>query len=100
MAINLEYNHHLPWLQGFRGVMLERLEAVTFHSESEQIGDFLKAFKSILLCVHPEHTLGTLVVAHEDGICNYTLESIVVKDKGVRATLRPTVLPGRTLVDL
>jgi hypothetical protein len=45
---NLEYDH-LDWLQGFRGVVLEKLEWALFHTESEQIGDFLGTFENIAL---------------------------------------------------
>jgi len=48
-AIYVEYDDDLSWLQGFRGAALERLEAVTFHSESKKIGDFLGAFESAAL---------------------------------------------------
>jgi len=48
-TINLEYDDHLDWLQGFRGAMVEKLETVHFSSQSEQIGDFLGEFKSVAL---------------------------------------------------
>ena len=55
--IDLEYDHHLNWLQGFLGVALEKLEIVAFHSESEQIGDFLEAFEAVALTTSVQNTL-------------------------------------------
>ena len=48
-SIDLEYDDHLDWLQGFRGSAFERLKTVYFRSESDQIGDFLGEFESVAL---------------------------------------------------
>ena len=56
-VIDLEYDHDLNWLQGFRGATLEKLEEVYFRSESGQIGDFLGAFKSVALTTSVRNTL-------------------------------------------
>ena len=49
IMIDIQYDDHLDWLQGFRGAMLGGLEDFYFHSESEQIGDFLGEFTSMAL---------------------------------------------------
>ena len=59
-TINLEYDDHLDWLQGFRGAMVEKLETVCFASQSEQIGDFLGEFKSAALTTSVPTTLEVL----------------------------------------
>ena len=38
---------HLDWLQGFRGVMLEKLVAIHFASQSGQIREFLGSSKAL-----------------------------------------------------
>ena len=45
--IEVEYDDHFDWLQGFRGAKLEKLKSVSFHSESDQIGDILGAFQDV-----------------------------------------------------
>ena len=58
-ALDLEYEHDLDWLEGFRGATLGNLQAVTFHSKSEHIGDFLQAFESVALTTSAQNTLLT-----------------------------------------
>ena len=55
-AIDVEHDD-LNWLQGFDGATLARLEAVTFRSESEIIGDFLGAFERVALTTSAQNTL-------------------------------------------
>ena len=57
--IDLEYDDHLDWLQGFRGALLTGLENVYFTSQSEQIGDFLDKFTSVALTTSATATLST-----------------------------------------
>ena len=59
-AIDIEYDRHLDWLQGFRGGVLEILEDARFHSESEQLDDFLAAFESVALTTSIQNTLSEL----------------------------------------
>ena len=59
-TIDVEYDHDLNWLAGFRGATLEKLEAITFRSESEHIGDFLGAFESVALTTSAPNTLSKL----------------------------------------
>ena len=47
VSIDIEYDGHLDWLQGFRGATLGTLEAAYFNSRSEPIGDFLGEFESV-----------------------------------------------------
>ena len=49
--------HESDWLLFFRGATLGRLEAVAFHSDSGQIGDFLQAFKKAALAISIQNTL-------------------------------------------
>ena len=56
-GIYVEYDGDLNWLQGFRGGTLEKLEVVAFRSESEQIGNFLGAFESVVLTTSAQNTL-------------------------------------------
>jgi hypothetical protein len=58
--IDVEYDDHLEWLQGFRGAVLEKLDWVSFRSESEQIGDFLGAFESVTLTTSAPAALSKL----------------------------------------
>ena len=53
----IKYNFDSDWLQMFRGVALENLESFTIRSESEQIGDFLKAFERVALAASTQNTL-------------------------------------------
>ena len=57
VVIDLEYDDHLDWLQGFRGAILGGLEHVHFTSQSEQIGDFLGKFTSVALTTSALATL-------------------------------------------
>ena len=57
LSIDVEYDDHLNWLQGFCGAILGGLEDVCFRSESEQIGDFLGEFKSVALTTSTPTTL-------------------------------------------
>jgi hypothetical protein len=65
--IDLEYDDHLGWLQGFRGAVLEKLDLACFRSETKQIGDFLGAFESVALTTSAPATLSKLKV--------YTMQS-------------------------
>ena len=56
-SIDVEFDDYFDWLPGFRGATLEKLESVTFRSESEKIGDFLKAFESVALAASAHDTL-------------------------------------------
>jgi hypothetical protein len=56
-GIDIEYDDHLDWLQGFRGATLGKLERVSFRSESEEIGDFLGAFAKVALTTSAQNTL-------------------------------------------
>ena len=47
--IDVEHDDDIDWLQGFRGTPLEKLESVSFCSESDDIGDFLGAFERVAL---------------------------------------------------
>ena len=51
------YDHDGDWLQMFRGATLGKLEAVTFHSGSEQIGNLLEEFKRVALAASIQNTL-------------------------------------------
>ena len=55
-SIDIEYKD-LDWLQGFRGVALEKLQWAFFRSESEQIGDFLGTFERFALEASVQNTL-------------------------------------------
>jgi len=57
ISIDIEYEDDLDWLEGFRGAVLDNLEVVSFHCESEQIGDFIGAFKSVMLTTSVQDTL-------------------------------------------
>lgn len=56
-AIEIEYDGNLDWLEGFRGATFGKLEEVFFHTESEQIGDFLGKFGSVALTTSAPNTL-------------------------------------------
>jgi len=56
-VMDIEYDNDLNWLQGFRGAVLEELESVTFHTESDHIGDFIGAFESVALTTSVQDTL-------------------------------------------
>jgi hypothetical protein len=56
-TIDIEYDGHLDWLQGFRGATLEKLQEVSFTSRSGQIGDFFGEFKSVALTTSVPTTL-------------------------------------------
>jgi len=58
-AINLEYDDHLGWIQGFRGASLKNLEVIRITSHSEQIGDFLGEL-NVALAASASVTLSTL----------------------------------------
>ena len=59
-TIDLEYGDHLDWLQRFRGATFEKLEEVTLRSESQQTGDFLGSFESVVLTTSAQNTLSKL----------------------------------------
>ena len=56
-AMDIEYDGDLNWLQGFRGATLEKLESIVFHTEANDIGDFLGAFESAVLTTSAKNTL-------------------------------------------
>ena len=58
--IDLEYDGHTEWLQGFRGAVLEKLDRVFLRCESEGIGDFLGAFESVALTTSVPTTLSVM----------------------------------------
>ena len=60
-SIDIAYDDHLGWLQGFRGVVLEKLESVSFNCESEPIGDFLGAFESVAVTTSAQNTLSSFM---------------------------------------
>lgn len=55
--LTIEYDHGSAWLQMFRGATLGRLESVTFHPRSEEIGPFLEAFEKVALATSAHSTL-------------------------------------------
>ena len=57
--IDLEYDDHHDWLQGFRGMALRRLEEVILSSKSEQTEDPLGGFESIAMTTSISDTLST-----------------------------------------
>jgi hypothetical protein len=57
ISILIEYDDHLDWLQGFRGATLGGLESVSVRSDSNQIGDFLGAFESVMFTTSTQNTL-------------------------------------------
>jgi len=59
-SIDVEYGDDLDWLEGFRGATLEKLDSATFRSESNRIGDFLRAFESVASTTSSQNTLSKL----------------------------------------
>jgi len=59
-SLTITYDHDRDWVQMFHGATLEKLESVTFDSESEQIGDFLGTFESVALAASAQNTLSKL----------------------------------------
>ena len=55
--LSIRYGHESDWLQMFRRATLGPLEAITFHSTSETVGDFLEAFERVALAASVQHTL-------------------------------------------
>jgi len=60
--LTITYEQDSDWLQLFRGATLGPLVAVTFHSESEQIGDLLEAFERVALAASVQNTLSTFIL--------------------------------------
>ena len=56
-TIDIEYGADMNWLQGFRGAGLEKLETITFRTESDHIGDFLGTFESVALTTSVQNAL-------------------------------------------
>ena len=56
-GVHFNYDHDLHWPQGFRGVTLEKLETVSFCTESDYIGDPLGAFENVALAMSNQNTL-------------------------------------------
>ena len=48
-TIDVEYDGHIDWLQGFRGGVLDKLETIYLRPRSRKIGDILEEFKSVAL---------------------------------------------------
>ena len=55
--LHITLNHSSDWLQEFRGAAFGKLEAVSFHCRSEQIGDILEAFERVALAASVQNTL-------------------------------------------
>ena len=55
--IDVEFDSHLGWLQGFRGGTLDKLETVCLRPRSEEISDILGEFKSVALTTSIPTTL-------------------------------------------
>ena len=53
----IECDGDSDWLPMFHGATFEKLEAVTFYHESEQMGDFLEAFERVALAASVQNTL-------------------------------------------
>ena len=53
----IECDGDSDWLPMFHGATFEKLEAVAFYHESEQMGDFLEAFERVALAASIQHTL-------------------------------------------
>ena len=60
--LTIAYEQDDDWLRVFHGATLGPLETVIFHSESEQIGDFLEAFERVALATSIQHTLSKLFI--------------------------------------
>ena len=57
--ITIKYHHDRYCLQLFRGATFGKLASVTFHSESESIGNFLEEFESLALTISISDTLSS-----------------------------------------
>ena len=55
--LTIRYYNNGDWLRVFRRATLGKLEAVTFHSESEQISGFLEIFERVALAASLQNTL-------------------------------------------
>ena len=53
----ITYDNCSDWLQVFRGATFGKLKGVSFRSGSEQLGDFLEAFKQVALAASIQNTL-------------------------------------------
>ena len=56
-AIDVEYDFNINWLRGFHGATLDKLHSVSFRSEFNPIGDFLRAFESVAFSTCIQNTL-------------------------------------------
>ena len=56
-SLIITYDHGNDWLQVFRGATFEKLQAVTFISNSEQIEGFLEAFERAALAASAQNAL-------------------------------------------
>ena len=56
-AIDVEYHSNMNWLRGFHGATLDKLDSISFRSESNHIGDFLGAFESVASSTSVQNTL-------------------------------------------
>jgi len=63
-------------LEGFRGATLEKLKMVHFHTESEQIGDFLGVLESVALTTSIQNPL-SLFVFHTSRTRNPVYSSLL-----------------------
>ena len=57
--LTIECKNECDWPRLFHGATLGKLESVTFHPESEEIGDFLGAFETVALSSSVQNTLST-----------------------------------------
>ena len=55
--LTIDYDGDGDWLQLFHGAVLGKLEAITFKSGSERVGDFLEAFEDVALAASIQDTL-------------------------------------------
>ena len=56
-TMEVEYDGHHGWLQGFRGAALEKLTSITLRSHSPLVGEFLGAFESVAFTTSITETL-------------------------------------------
>jgi len=56
-VMDIEYDGDLNWLEGFRGATLGELESIVFHTETNDIGNFLEGFESVALTTPIKNTL-------------------------------------------
>ena len=57
--MHIRYLHGHEWLQGFHGAALDKLEFLSFHTTSRQVGDFLEAVEGVAMATSLLTTLTT-----------------------------------------